>query len=63
MLAFRDDWPAFLAEGQPDEEQELLRRHERTGRPLGDRPFLMRLEELTGRTLARRKPGPPSGRT
>ena len=41
-------------------ENELLRlrRHERTGRPLGSDIFLRRLEKRLGRLLARLKPGP-----
>ena len=40
------------------EEMDRFRLHERTGRPLGDEAFLMRIEELTGRVLQRQKPGP-----
>jgi hypothetical protein len=42
------------------EEQELkeIRKHECTGRPLGNVSFLERLESELGRTLQRRKPGP-----
>ena len=40
------------------EERDRFRLHERTGRPLGDEAFLMRIEELTGRVLQRQKPGP-----
>ena len=39
-------------------EQEALRLHERTGRPLGDARFLAKLERLAGRVLRPRKPGP-----
>jgi len=37
--------------------RDLLQGHERTGRPLGDAGFLKRLEALTGRPLAPKKPG------
>jgi putative transposase len=36
----------------------MLRRHARTGRPLGSKSFLAQLEQLTGRRLLPRKPGP-----
>ena len=36
---------------------EVFERHERTGRPLGDLPFLHRLEQLTGRIFVPKKPG------
>ncbi|MDL2207609.1 transposase [Desulfovibrio sp. OttesenSCG-928-M16] len=48
------DWEAYLQES----ELELFRRHERTGRPLGDTDFLQKLEILSGRTLMPRKRGP-----
>jgi putative transposase len=37
---------------------EVLRRHESTGRPLGDRPFLERLGQQLGRNLLPQKRGP-----
>lgn len=39
-------------------EQEIIQRHERTGRPLGDKEFLTRLERLTNRRLRKQRPGP-----
>jgi putative transposase len=56
MLADITDRRSFLLE----EESCLpvLRRHARTGRPLGSRLFLARLEHLTGRRFLPRKPGP-----
>lgn len=52
------DWKEFLASGLRDDEREAIRKHERTGRPLGDEHFLDRLEQSLGRALRRRKPGP-----
>jgi putative transposase len=46
------------AESLSDEELALVRRHERSGRPLGDEAFLARLEKLVGRVLRPRKLGP-----
>jgi putative transposase len=56
MLADITDRCAFLLH----EEDSLgeLRRHTRTGRPLGSESFLTRLEHLTGRVLRPRKRGP-----
>jgi putative transposase len=51
------DWREFLAGGTPREDREALRKHERTGRPLGGESFLQRIERCVGRSLARRKPG------
>lgn len=53
-----DDWAAFLAQGLEDETREAIRRGERTGRPLGSTAFIASLEQQTGRTLARQRPGP-----
>lgn len=52
------DWARFLAAGLDDDALETIRRGERTGRPLGSRDFVERLETETGRALAPRKRGP-----
>jgi len=48
-------WP-----GEPSQrdDAEPLRRHERTGRPLGGAGFVEQLEKALGRVLRRQKPGP-----
>jgi len=51
---------AFLA--QEEERIPIIRRHARTGRPLGSETFIDRLEELTGRILRPRKRGPKPSR-
>ncbi len=51
------DWREFLSAGLGEEEAAVLRRHERTGRPLGSPEFVARLEKLLRRALAPRKPG------
>jgi len=50
-------WGEFLMQGHEDGFAESMGRHERTGRPLGETPFLRRLERLLGRALVPRKPG------
>ncbi len=52
------DWAAFLAVAPRMAEIEELRRHERTGRPLGDRSFVAALELDLGRRLRPGRPGP-----
>ena len=52
------DWRTFLDGGLGEEALEALRRHERTGRPLGSTAFVERLESMLGRPLKKRKPGP-----
>ena len=57
LLERAPDWKAHLAEGLDDDRLEALRRHARTGRPLGAAPWVKRLEKRLGRPLAPRKPG------
>ena len=56
LLEMVDDWRQYLYENE--EAWDLIRRHERTGRPLGSPRFVADLEEMTGRELAKKKPGP-----
>ena len=51
------DWREFLTEALESDEIELLRRHERTGWPLGQAAFLDRIEETLGRIVRPAKPG------
>ena len=51
-------WKQFLAVDVQDSEIELFRKHERTGRPLGEDAFIEKLEHLLDRTLKPQKPGP-----
>jgi len=57
LLELVNDWHAFLAETETEETLKALRRHERTGRPLGDDAFLSKLENDTGRTLRPQRAG------
>ena len=52
------DWAAYLAAETPEETLSRLRRHERTGRPLGATGFIGKLEQRLGRVLRPAKPGP-----
>jgi putative transposase len=58
LLAMLPDWNAFLQSAVPEEEVRDLRRHARTGRPLGDETFVGRLEQMVGRVLKPQKRGP-----
>jgi putative transposase len=58
MLAMVGDWEKSLEEDGTEDEAKKLRQHKRTGRPLGNEQFVMRLEQLTGRRLRKRNPGP-----
>ena len=50
------DWREFLYSGIGTDDAEILRLHERTGRPLGSDDFITRLENQLARILHRRKP-------
>jgi putative transposase len=58
LLAEVSDWRGFLSTPDAKDDLALLRRHARTGRPLGTERFVARLEKSLGRLLLRRKPGP-----
>ena len=58
LLEMAGDWRLFLAGAGDDEQINDLRKHERTGRPLGPEAFLDRLESALDRPLKRGKPGP-----
>jgi putative transposase len=58
LLELAPNWRAFLRRVIREEDIELLRAHEQTGRPLGDEEFVASLEKDLGRILTRKKPGP-----
>ena len=62
LAAEVNDWRAFLAAEEDEATLEQLRRHGRTGRPLGSPAFLDRLEARLGRPLRPKKPGPKPAR-
>ena len=57
LLGAVGDWASFLAEAPRVDEWDALRRHERTGRPLGDSSFVATLEQELGRRLRPGRPG------
>jgi len=59
LLRLVDDWRELLASGVSEEEYSALRKHERTGRPLGSKRFVGQLEEKLGRVLKPQKGGRP----
>jgi putative transposase len=58
LLEMAGDWRQFLLESPADEVMNDLRKHERTGRPLGRDRFLQQLEDTLSRVLRKKKPGP-----
>ena len=57
LLQLIPDWSGFL-DLSSDEEKDIIQRHERTGRPLGESGFVEHLEKVLGRRLRPQKPGP-----
>ena len=51
-------WNEFLSYDVEETEMEVFRKHERRGRPLGGDSFIGSLEEMLGRNLKFKKPGP-----
>ena len=58
LLALVDDWERFLGLDLGEDEVHALRRHFKTGRPLGSEGFCLKLETSLNRILRRQKPGP-----
>jgi putative transposase len=55
------DWASLLRQEVTDHEIATLRKHERTGRPLGDPVFVEKMEALLNRALKPHKRGPAPG--
>jgi putative transposase len=59
LLELVSDWQALLGSAMPDEQVNVLRMHERTGRPLGNEIFIKQLEHKLGKILLPQKAGRP----
>jgi len=58
LLEIAGDWRLFLAGAEAEEQTDDIRKHERTGRPLGPEGFIEKLETILERLLKCGKPGP-----
>jgi putative transposase len=58
LLDMIGNWITFLGQETSERDTELLRLHERTGKPLGSDEFIGHLEKIIARRLRRKKPGP-----
>lgn len=58
LLEMTGDWKLFLNKVEDETQLDEIRKHERTGRPLGSVGFIERLEVALDRPLKRGKPGP-----
>jgi putative transposase len=52
------DWATYLQAASTQAEIDALRKNARSGRPVAASAFIRRLEDLTGRRLRARRPGP-----
>ncbi len=52
-------WAEHLRKADEKDFGSLMRLHENTGRPMGDKPFVRKLEALLGRSLLPGRPGRP----
>ena len=58
MLDLVNNWLAYLSDAnEPLEAHENIKRHTRTGRPLGTDAFVTKMEMISGRSLAPKQPG------
>ncbi|MCB1759639.1 MAG: transposase [Gammaproteobacteria bacterium] len=57
MLERVADWQTYLSNDIEPQTAESIKRHARTGRPLGTPEFVRKLESITGKTLAPKRPG------
>jgi putative transposase len=58
LLKMVDDWRDFIRQQTTQESIRAFQRHGRTGRPLGDKAFVEKVEIKTRRDLKPKKPGP-----
>jgi len=62
LLEVINNWKSFLASGMQEKDEIKIKRHARTGRPLGSQAFLDAIEKLLERRVRPRKPGPKPNR-
>lgn len=58
LLDLVGDWREFIYSHGVGRDFEMIRKHERTGRPLGSTGFIEKIERMLERTLKSQKPGP-----
>ena len=58
LPAMVDDWSRFL-EITDEEQDRMIQKRTKTGRPLGGEEFVLYLETLTGQELRKKSPGRP----
>jgi putative transposase len=61
LLDIVGDWGKFIYDADSKRDFEPIRKHERTGRPLGNLRFIEKVERMLDRVLKPQKPGPKQG--
>ena len=54
-----NDWESYLKDEEKEELIQNIRANTKTGRPAGDKKFITKIEEKTGRNLIAKKRGRP----
>jgi len=62
MLERISNWQKYLDESVSQDDLNRLRSHSNTGRPSGDDQWIEGVEQLTGRMLKKKKPGPKANK-
>ena len=57
LLMVQKEWSGFLSKYPGESDIELFRKHERTGRPLGEEQFVEKIETQLNRSLKLKKAG------
>ncbi len=57
MLDRIGNWESYLSDSNKREDDDKVKLHTRTGRPLGNEKFVHKLESITGEVLAAKRPG------
>lgn len=58
MLELVNSWQSYLDQEKDEQITQQIRRHNNTGRPLGGKVFMDKIQKLTGHDLRKKKPGP-----
>jgi len=58
LLHIVPNWERLLASGLAEADKNSIKKHGKTGRPLGNEDFLDTVEKMTGRKVRPQKPGP-----
>ena len=61
MLDRIDNWEKYISDSSAGNDSDMIKKHTRTGRPLGSVDFVRNLEVITGRTLLPEMPGRKPG--